>query len=342
MDLDSLHVPLALFGDDEPAALRERLIAALRGCAGAVGCGRIEVTYEEEAERLRLFAYVEVTAANLAAVQAFGELDVGDELGFDLWAGDATCLAFLGVDELAWEVLRDRGERALRGVLTASRRARETEALGPWLAAHRDEVAAWRRSAWVPEVAEGPPDDLSRETYYGGPAWLVAGEAWPTCGACGAAMELLLHLDAAASQLACGVERMFEVFQCTACRVGELARAAPFGAAPMDSPIAAPRCAAKRVVRWRQVDDYSGFAASDPVFEAVMAVRGDKLGGWPARLQGTREEPFPCPECRGETRLVFQLDSDGHAEWRWGDLGRAWLSVCPRHPERPLYFWECS
>lgn len=44
----------------------------------------------------------------------------------------------------------------------------------------------------------------------------------------------------------------------------------------------------------------------------------------------------------GATRLVYQLDSDGLAEWRWGDLGRAWLSVCPRHPTRPLYFWECS
>lgn len=342
MNLDSLHVPLALFADDEPAALRERLVAALRGCAEALGRGTIEVDYDEAEERLRVFAYVDVTEANLAAAQAFGELEVGESLGFDLWGGDPAHLVFLGVDERAWEAFRERGERALRGVLTAGRRAREAAALGPWLTEHGEQVAAWRRTAWLPEVAIGLPDDLSQETYHGGPAWLLVGEAWPACAACGAAMELLLHLDAVASQLACGVAGMFEVFQCTGCGVGELARAVEIGAAPRDSPVSEPRCVAKRVVRWQQVDDYSGFAAPDPVFEAVMAVRGDKLGGWPARLQGTREEPFPCPACRGDTRLVYQLDSDGHTEWRWGDLGRAWLSVCPRHPERPLYFWECS
>jgi hypothetical protein len=155
-------------------------------------------------------------------------------------------------------------------------------------------------------------------------------------------MELLLHLDVAASPLVATDLPAYELFRCTACRTGELAKAVDPHAQPRPSPLSDPACAPKAVVGWQPVDDYSGFASSDPTFEAHMALRGDKLGGWPARLQGTREEPFPCPVCRADTLLVYQLDSDSHAEQTWGDLGRAWLGACPRHPTHPTYFWECS
>ncbi len=340
MDLDRLHVPLSLFPDDDPGVLRARMIAALQACAeAALGCPGIEVRYEEDSEQLRVWVTVPVTEDNLEAARGFGEVEAGEELILDVWLGIAEYLQFMGVSEEAWEDLRERGMRALRGVLTAGRTARAAAALRPWLAEHQDRLAAWRRDAWLPEVEAGLAEVGG--VYYGGPAWLAADEAWPTCGACGAALELLLHLDLAATPIACGVCETYEVFVCEACKQGELARVVPPGAAPRGS-LTAPRRGPKRVTGWRRVDDYSGFAADDHAFQEVMAIRGDKLGGWPARLQASREEKFPCPACAGATLLVFQLDSDGHAERRWGDLGRAWLSVCPVHPGRPLFFWECS
>lgn len=144
-------------------------------------------------------------------------------------------------------------------------------------------------------------------------------------------MEHLLHLDVAASPLAPVADLpAYQVFECTACRAGELVRAVdprPGRARRRSSIRSAPP---KAVLEWQPVDDYSGFAHDAPEFQAVMALRGDKLGGWPARLQGTRAEPFPCPECGGATLLLYQLDSDSHAEIVWGELVLEWQRVFER------------
>jgi len=345
MNLDLLIVPLAAFSDD-PAALRERLFAALRAAVARSLPGRIvEVTHDPDSEQFSIHEFIRVDSSNLERALAIGPVELEDELGFELWQLPMPEIAaFIGLDELTWLRFRDRAERAVRMVLTEDRRERERVAFEPWLARHRDAIAQWQRTAWRPLVAPAVDSTgwIPGTTYYGGPAWLRDDEPWPTCSACKAPMELLLHLDVAASPLTSAELPAYEIFQCTACRVGELARAVDPHARPRASPVSDPACAPKAVVGWQAVDDYSGFATSDPEFEAKMALRGDKLGGWPARVQGTREEPFPCPACRGETLLVYQLDSDSHAEWAWGDLGRAWLGACPRHPTRPIYFWECS
>lgn len=337
VDLFTLHVPLAQFPEEEPGALRERLIAALRACAAECLPGRVvEVGYEDE--RLTVRSFVAVTADNLDAARRFGRCEVGEQIGFDVWDGPEEGLEFLGVELADWEELRDRGERALRWILMPDLRERRA-ALGPWLKDHEAELAG-RRTARVPEVRPGLPEVLDGVTYYGGPAWLRDGEAWPVC-ACGAALELLLHLHVPdGAEVAAG--RMYEVFQCTRCGRGELARAVAADARPRTSPVARPRCRAKQVVRWRDEADYSGFACDDEEFKEVFALRGDKLGGWPARLQASREEAFPCSVCGADTVRLYQLDARGPCEWNFGDLGRAWLSVCARHPEAPVYFWECS
>jgi hypothetical protein len=345
MDLDLLVVPLTALSDD-PAALRDRLIAALRASVARSLPGRnVELTYDPDAQQFSIHEFVRVDPSNLERAGAICEVELGDELGFELWQPPTPDIAaFLGLDELTWSRFRDRAERAVRMILTEGRRERERAAFEPWLAQNRDALAAWRRTAWRPLVAAAVESTgwIPGTTYYGGPAWLRDDEPWPACSACKAPMEPLLHLDMAASPFVAAELPAYEIFQCTVCRVGELAKAVDAHARPRPSPISDPVCAPKAVIGWQAVDDYSGFAASDPAFEAQMALRGDKLGGWPARLQGTREEPFPCPACGGDTLLSYQLDSDSHAEWTWGDLGRAWLGACPRHPTRPTYFWECS
>lgn len=345
MNLDLLVVPLATLSDD-PDALRERLIGVLLAAATRSLPGRtIEVSYDSVNEQLMIHQFVRVDSGNLERASAIGPVELDDELGFDLWQPPPPDVAsFIGLDDLTWSRFRERAEHAIIALLTEEQRERERAAFEPWLAQHRDALAPWRRAAWHPIVAAAVESTgwIQGTSYYGGPAWLRDDEPWPTCSACQAPMEMLLHLDVDASPFMAAELPAYEIFRCTACRVGELARAVDVHARPRHSPIPEPTCAPKAVIGWQPVDDYSSFASSDPVFEARMALRGDKLGGWPARLQGTREEPLPCPECRGDTLPVYQLDSGSCSEQRFGDLGRAWLSACPRHPTRPTYFWECS
>lgn len=355
----NLYLPTLDMSDADRDALRERLAAALLADAAAVLSGRdIEITYDEEVERFAVHELVTVTADNLAAARTFGEVEVGEQLGFDLAAIPSPEYTAIGLDLDAWARFRWRAEETFTGIVAELRLAHALAAFESWLAPRREALAGWRRAAWLPIVEPGvaPPDSLSGKTYYGGPAWLRTDEPWPACPACGAAMELLLHLDLAGTPLAVGVSGAYEIFACDRCPASELARAVHPDASPRPSPLADPRCRPRTVVGWRPIDDYSSHASDDPEFEAlgIMALPGDKLGGWPRRVQGTREQAAACPECQGDTVHVYQLDSDmcgaaipnrhgaAHSRWMWGDLGRAWLEVCPRHPNSPCFWWECS
>ncbi len=353
-----LYLPSLDLSDADRDALREQLAAALLADAGAVlPDHNIEIQYDEEVAHFSIYEFVTVTADNLAAARAFGELELGEELGFDLAAPSPDYTAF-GIDLDAWARLRVRAEQTFAAIVAELRFARALAAFETWLAPRREGLAGWRRAAWLPVVEPGlaAPDSLSGKTYYGGPAWLRADDPWPACTACGAAMELLLHLDLAGTPLAVGVSGIYELFACDRCNGVELARAVHPDATPRPSPIADPRCRPQTVVGWRPIDDYSTYASDEPEYEAlgVMALAGDKLGGWPRRVQGTREQAATCPECQGDTIHIYQLDSDmcslpiphrhgvAHSRWMWGDLGRAWLEVCPQHPNHPVFWWECS
>ncbi len=75
--------------------------------------------------------------------------------------------------------------------------------------------------------------------------------------------------------------------------------------------------------------------------EAVStAAAGDKLAGWPAWVQGV-EYPS-CPECGQRMRLVFQLDSEDHLPFMFGDLGTGHLTQCPAHLAVVAFGWACS
>lgn len=66
----------------------------------------------------------------------------------------------------------------------------------------------------------------------------------------------------------------------------------------------------------------------------------DKLAGWPAWVQGVE---YPACRVCGETmRLVFQIDSDDHVPFVFGDVGTGHITQCPHHPDVVAFGWACS
>jgi uncharacterized protein YwqG len=67
---------------------------------------------------------------------------------------------------------------------------------------------------------------------------------------------------------------------------------------------------------------------------------GDKLGGWPAWVQGP-EYPA-CPTCGARMGLVFQLDSEDNLPTMFGDLGCGHITQCPTHRDVLAFGWACG
>ena len=73
---------------------------------------------------------------------------------------------------------------------------------------------------------------------------------------------------------------------------------------------------------------------------ALSASAGDKLAGWPYWVQG--EEYPDCPECGGRMELLFQLDSEDHVPFMFGDVGVGHVTQCPAHKTVVAFGWACS
>jgi hypothetical protein len=72
----------------------------------------------------------------------------------------------------------------------------------------------------------------------------------------------------------------------------------------------------------------------------ATALPGDKLGGWPAWVQGV-EYPS-CPACSAPMELVLQLDSEDNVPHMFGDVGCGHVTQCPAHPHVLAFGWACS
>jgi len=67
---------------------------------------------------------------------------------------------------------------------------------------------------------------------------------------------------------------------------------------------------------------------------------GDKLGGWPNWIQSPE---YPnCPECGARMQLVFQIDSEDHVPFMFGDVGCGHITQCPTHKHVVTFGWACT
>ncbi len=76
------------------------------------------------------------------------------------------------------------------------------------------------------------------------------------------------------------------------------------------------------------------------VFDRILAPKfGDKLGGWPGWVQGV-EYPS-CTRCGVAMDLVFQIDSNDHVPFMFGDVGCGHITQCPDHKDVVTFAWAC-
>ena len=81
-------------------------------------------------------------------------------------------------------------------------------------------------------------------------------------------------------------------------------------------------------------------AMNDLAAEGIaVSELGDKLGGWPAWVQGI-EYPT-CPRCGRRMEHVFQVDSEDNVPFMFGDVGCGHVTQCPEHKEVVAFGWAC-
>ncbi len=219
------------------------------------------------------------------------------------------------------------------------------------------------RKSWKPIVADGQgPDQGSR---FGGCPWLPTGEVWPDCPSCGQSMNFFAQLRC--DQLPDGAlgqgEGLIQVFYCTNgdkycddalegwgawSEVG-VHRRVGTGPGNLGEPHGIEPFPAKQVVSWKPKDDYPNLEDTDVElteeeeeawYESDHNAAGDKLGGWPAWVQGPE---YPdCRKCHRQMELVLQIDSEDNVPHMWGDVGCAHVTACPDHPDEMTLAWACG
>jgi len=238
-------------------------------------------------------------------------------------------------------------------------------------------IARWSRRPFTPRTREGDGPVVASK--FCGAALLHPGEAWPVCPGCERPMRLFVQLDLATLPPELPHphrEGMVQLFYCTStdptCEVDHEAwqpfgkstlarwlspaeiqaatapkrrqakgsKAPPATAAPDDEPAAV-------IVGWDQgPPELPGFEEEVPplpedeeIDDALRPRPGDKLGGWPAWVQGPE---YPrCPRCQARMLYLLQLESNGLSRHQFGDLGAGHLTQCSEHPDVVAFGWAC-
>lgn len=76
------------------------------------------------------------------------------------------------------------------------------------------------------------------------------------------------------------------------------------------------------------------------VEDIAQAAEGDKLAGWPSWVQA-RDYP-DCPRCGETMQVVFQVASEDHVPFMFGDTGIGHVTQCPTHLRTVAFAWSAS
>jgi predicted DNA-binding WGR domain protein len=83
-----------------------------------------------------------------------------------------------------------------------------------------------------------------------------------------------------------------------------------------------------------------GLECTYDFYDQIVTYEGDKLAGYPHWSQGME---YPgCPICREPMRLVFQLASEDHLPYMFGDMGTGHIFQCKTHKDQMFFTWACS
>lgn len=207
----------------------------------------------------------------------------------------------------------------------------------------------------------------------GGQPYIQKGETHPACPNCGVEMTLFLQLHPQDlpehHDLDLELDKLIQLFYCTnqtpRCEVecqaylpfskSVLARSLPLPASPphelAPKPAAGRQFEEKIITDWIGYEDYPDWheiQAAEAILseneievlessESGIPKAADKLGGWPYWVQGV-EYPS-CPECGIQMQMIFQLDSNHHLPYMFGDAGIAHLHQCRLHKNVMALGW---
>lgn len=230
-----------------------------------------------------------------------------------------------------------------------------------------------RRTAYLP-VTNHKDGEVTASKFSGTP-WLSEKEEWPVCGHCGKPLTFFLQLSGRDTPAEAGLagDDLIQLFYCIAddgceyeCDGWDAVSAAYRQADPKrkgkassvvirlvktdNTPSAGTPAEksfpAKTITGWTPQEDYPSWEdyaehASDDTEEEehIQPLEGEKLLGWPFWVQGA--EWRSCPVCGTPMRFLFQLDSDKHIPYMFGDCGIGHICQCPRHPEVLSFGWAC-
>lgn len=233
-----------------------------------------------------------------------------------------------------------------------------------------EKIAPYKRKTWMPLVEEDEPDD-ALASKIGGVAYLPPGESHPLCSNCHEPLTLFLQLNPSSlpenNDLDLEQDQLIQLYYCTnqqphcemECHAwqpfakSKLVRRVPLPSTEVVLPATTlPRQFPVRlIVEWVENEDFPDWqemqlgdaGLSEQEVEAVEKLdtaipkAADKLGGWPYWVQGVE---YPkCPECSIQMHMIFQLDSDHHLPYLFGDAGIAHMYQCRLHKHVLAFGW---
>ena len=241
---------------------------------------------------------------------------------------------------------------------------------------NREDFRVLRRPTWLPLTGQG--EDRPTASRYGGIPWLSRGESWPPCGHCHRAMHLFLQINLEESPADVGGRfgrGMIEFFYCkrrdcvedcgrkfppdemSLVRLVDLDEPGRPGSRHEGPEDLFP---ADLIVDWEEQMDYHpdrddlkelGIEVTDEerdLFDGFGLIEtGDKLGGWPAWIQGSQS--MACRSCGRSMQHIFQFEPHVHLDYSFGqeffdrpvDWGCGWLFQCPEHKNQLAFTWQC-
>lgn len=238
----------------------------------------------------------------------------------------------------------------------------------------RDDLRELRRPAWRPVAQQRAADPPASK--YGGLPWLVEGDSWPVCRACGRPMHFFFQLNLHQAPAELREQYGQELIQFFYCRRGDCPQEGklPPDRASLVKPVslAQPGRLAfahegpegpfpeYRIMSWQREIDYIPVLTElgrlnvrltdeeyDLLADRDLIQTRDKLAGWPAWIQWP---DYPrCSVCRQQMQHLFQFEPEVHLGYMLGqeffdrpvDTGCGWLFQCRTHRDQLGFTWQC-
>lgn len=225
----------------------------------------------------------------------------------------------------------------------------------------------YKRNAWKPITEESDGSILASK--FSGIPYLMKDEKYPRCQNCDKPMQLFiqLNLDELPTALRKDIGNgLLQMFYCTSeeplCEV-DCEAFFPFAKSVL-LRIIQPEVETvssrmlpenlfppKLIIGWDEIEDYPNPEEGESldieleddewdVMTEEFPHIGDKLGGYPAWVQGVE---YPdCPLCGETMQLLFQIDSEDNLPYMFGDVGCGHITQCKDHKEQLAFGWACG